>query len=179
MLNPKFISFERLQLAGLDLMHKWLNEPHVHEWYDKDKENTLEAITKRYAPKIKGEKPTDCYIVLYGKKPVAYMQTYKVNDWPEFGNHVGYDDNTASIDLFIGDTSFMGRELGNKMIKKFLKKIVFANNSINTCIIGPEPNNTRAIKAYKKAGFKYVKTVQIHNEPDPTYIMELRKEELV
>ena len=66
-----------------------MTQPYVHEWYDKDKENSLEKITKRYGPKIKGEKPTDCYLVLYEEKPVASIQTYKVNDWPEFGNYLG------------------------------------------------------------------------------------------
>lgn len=178
MLNPASISFKKLQLADLPLIHRWLNEPHVHEWYDHDKQNTLEEITKRYEPKIKGEKPTDCYLVIHEDQPVGYIQTYKVNDWPEFGNYVGYDDHTASIDLFIGETSFMGKGLGSLMIKKFLRDVVFASQEITTCIIGPEPKNLRAINAYIKAGFTYVKTVQIPNEPEPTYIMELKKENL-
>ena len=156
-------------------MHKWLNQPHVHEWFDKDKENTLEEITERYGPKIKGEQPTDCYLVLLEEKPVAYIQTYKVNDWPEFGNYVGYDDHTASIDLFVGDIDFMGKGFGSLMLNKFLKEIVFTKDEITACIIGPEPKNTRAIKAYEKVGFKYVKTVQVGNEPEPTYIMEINK----
>jgi RimJ/RimL family protein N-acetyltransferase len=159
MFSEHSIKFRRLKLEDLPLMHKWLNEPHVHEWYDKDKQNTLEEITSRYAPKIKEEKPTDCYIVLYVNKPVGYIQTYKVNDWPEFGNYVGVGDGTASVDLFIGDSSCMGKGFGSLMLKKFLSEIVFNDEKIAKCIIGPEPKNTRAINAYKKVGFKYVKTV--------------------
>lgn len=178
MLESAKITFRKLQIEDLPLMHTWLNEPHVHEWYDKDKENTLEEITQRYGPKIKGEKPSDGYLVLYDNKSVAYIQTYKVNDWPEFGEYVNYDDHTASVDLFIGDTSFMGQGLGNLMLRKFLKEIVFSNSEIQTCIIGPEPANLRAIKAYEKTGFKYVKTVQVGDEPDPTYIMEIKSVDL-
>ena len=175
MFSKDNIKFRKLQMEDLPLMHKWLNEPHVHEWYDKDKQNTSEEITNRYAPKIREEKPTDCYIVLYENNPIAYIQTYKVNDWPEFGDYVGVDDNTASVDLFIGDSSYMGKGFGSLMLKKFLSEIIFANEKITTCIIGPEPKNTRAIKAYEKVGFKYVKIVQIPEEPDPTYIMEIHK----
>jgi ribosomal protein S18 acetylase RimI-like enzyme len=150
----------------------------VHEWYDKDKENTIEEVTKRYDPQIHGKEPTDCYLVLYENAPVGYIQTYKVNDWPEFGDYVGYDDHTASVDLFIGEGSFMGRGLGNLMLKKFLKEIVFANPDITTCIIGPEPNNKRGIHSYQKAGFTYARTVQVGQEPDPTYIMEIRREDI-
>ena len=151
----------------------------MHEWYDKDKENTVEEIEKRYSPKINGEKPTDSYLVLYGNNPVAYIQTYHVNDWPEFGDYLGYDNHTASIDLFIGDASVRGQGFGSMMIQKFLKEIVFANPITEICVIGPEPNNKRAIKSYEKAGFKYVKTVQIPNEPTPTYLMELQKESFI
>lgn len=175
MLYSKNISFRKLRLDDLSLMYLWLNKSHVHQWYDKDKENTLEEIKKRYGPKIKGEKPTDCFLVLYESKPIGYIQSYKVNDWPEFGNYVGYDDQTASVDLFIGDDSFLGKGLGSLMLKKFLKEILFAKSEIITCIIGPEPKNARAIKSYEKAGFKYIKTVQVGNEPDPTYIMEINK----
>ena len=175
MLNSDDISFRRLQTEDLNLLHKWLNEPHVHEWYDKDKENTIEAITERYGPKSKTAGLTDCYVVSYENKPLGYIQKYKVNDWPEFADYVGYDDHTASVDLFIGAPSFMGQGLGSLMLKKFLKEVVFADPDISTCIIGPEPENKRGIRAYEKAGVKYVKTVQVGKEPDPTYIMELKK----
>ena len=75
MLDENEISFRKLHMEDLSLMYKWLNEPHVHEWYDKDKENTLEAVIQRYGPKVNGQKPTDCYIVFYKDTPVGYIQT--------------------------------------------------------------------------------------------------------
>lgn len=177
-LNSENISFKKLQIEDLPLMQTWLNQPYVHEWYDKDKENTLEEITKRYGPKVEGEKPTDCYLVLYQEKPVAYIQTYFVNDWPELGDYIGYDDRTASVDLFIGDSTFTGMGFGSLMLKKFLKEIVLSNPNITTCVIGPDPKNVRAIKSYEKTGFKYAKTVQLPTDPNPIYIMELKKENL-
>jgi aminoglycoside 6'-N-acetyltransferase len=179
MLSSEDISFRKMQIEELPLMQTWLNQPYVHEWYDKDKENTLDEITKRYGPKIKREKLTDCYLVLYESKPVAYIQTYKVNDWQEFGDYLGCDDYTASVDLFIGDATFTGKGFGSLMLKKFLKEVVFSNTDITTCLIGTEPKNIRAIKSYEKVGFKYVKTIQIPSDPNPTYIMKIKKENSV
>jgi len=79
------------------------------------------------------------------------------------------------VDLFIGEEEYMGKGLGHVMLSMFVKEVVFANPNVTTCVIGPEPNNGRAIAAYKKAGFVYVKTVQIPNEQQPTYIMEQTK----
>jgi len=172
------ITFKKLGIDDLPILYKWLNLPHVHEWYDKDKENSLEAVTKRYAPKIRGEKPTDCYLAFYENKPFAYVQTYKVNDWPEFGDHVGYDDFTASVDLFIGEKKHLSKGLGKVLLKKFLSEIIFTNTSAtNTCIIGPEPSNERAIHVYKSVGFKHVKDVLIPGEDAETYIMEVKRDE--
>lgn len=172
------ISFRNLSLVDLPLLHKWLNLPHVHEWYDKDRENTFEEVTKRYSPKILGEKPTDCYLALYEGKPFAYIQTYKVNDWPEFGDYLWYDNLTASIDLFIGEKELFGKGLGKQLIQAFLNEVVFSESSeIQTCIIGPEPSNKRAIHVYESVGFRYVKNVQIPGEDEETYIMELQRNE--
>lgn len=175
MFNNKDITFKKLQLNDLTLLHKWLNLPHVHEFYDKDKENTVEAVEKRYAPKIKGEKPTDCYFVLSENKPVGYIQKYFVNDWPELGDYLDYDDETVSIDLFIGDPDFMGKGFGSLMISEFLSQVVFEIPSVSTCMIGPEPGNKRAIKAYEKVGFRHVQTLMIDDED--TYVMELKRKE--
>jgi RimJ/RimL family protein N-acetyltransferase len=173
----KLIKFRKLQLEDLVLLHEWLNLPHVHEFYDKDKENTVEDVEKRYAPKIKGEKPTDCYFALYEGKPVGYIQKYFVNDWPELGSYLNYDDFVVSVDLFIGNPEFMSKGFGSLMLSEFLNQVVFADLKVSLCMIGPEPSNRRAIKAYEKVGFKHVQTVRIGDEPEMTYIMEVSKHE--
>ena len=176
MMDKNNISFKRLQLDDLQLIHKWLNEPHVHEWYEKDKENTLEEVKASFGPEISGEKPTVGYLISYENNPIGYIQYCKVNDYPEYGPYLGYDDNTANVDLFIGDIKFTGKGLGSMILRKFIKEILFTKDDIMTCLIDPEPTNIRAIKSYEKAGFKYVKTVQIPVEPEPSYVMELKKE---
>lgn len=169
------ILFNNLEEKDLVLLHKWLNNPHVHQWYDKDKHCTLEDIEKRYLPKITGEKPTQAYIIYYDSKPIGYIQTYKINDYPEYSKYVGANSNTAGLDLFIGESDYIGKGLGSEIIKSFLGQSVFTSDDINRCIVGPEPNNIRAIEAYKEAGFNHFKTVKLPDEAEPEYLMELTK----
>ena len=178
MFNNEKITFKKLQLNDLKLLHKWLNSPHVHEFYDKDKNNTLEDVEKRYAPKIKGEKPTNCYFAIYEGKAVGYIQKYFVNDWPELGNFLNYDETVVSVDLFIGDHEFMGKGFGSFMLVEFIKQVVFVDEKVTLCMIGPEPSNKRAIRAYQKVGFKHVQTLRICDETEETYVMELKRERL-
>lgn len=178
MVDQDKISFRELRFGDLSLLHTWLNRPHVHEWYDKDKKNTLEEIKEKYGRKINKDEPTDGYLILYANQPVGYIQTAKVKDWPAFESVIGKNQSAASIDLFIGASDYIGKGLGSQIIRKFLTAVVFQQPDITTCFIDPEPSNTRAIKSYEKVGFKYIKTVQIPGEPEPAYLMAIEKEDL-
>ncbi|HEX7017537.1 MAG TPA: GNAT family N-acetyltransferase [Patescibacteria group bacterium] len=179
MLDPDKISFRELRFDDLPLLHDWLNTPHVHEWYDKDEQNTLDEIKEKYGKKINKEEPTDSYLIMYDNQPIGYIQTAKVKDWPTLESVVGKNQQAASIDLFIGEPNYLGKGLGSQVIRKFLTVVVFQRPDIIKCFIDPEPSNVRAIKSYEKAGFKYLKTVQIPGEPEPAYLMEIKKEDLV
>lgn len=50
---------------------------------------------------------------------------------------------------------------------------------VNTCVIGPEPENKIAIRAYEKSGFTYFKTVNNQNEDMNEYLMRINKEDLI
>ncbi len=170
------LSFKPLRPQDFSLLTTWLNETHVHEWYDKNEKNTLAEVTKRYSFKEINE-PTDGFIAWYNNNPVGYIQWYKTRDWPEFRDATGYNEGVAGIDLFIGNPEYIGKGFGRLMIRQFLKEIVFADKTIQLCIIDPEPTNKRAIRAYEKAGFRYKRTIQIPQEEDLSYLMELQKDD--
>lgn len=173
------ISFKKLSVQDIPLIHKWLNTPHVHAWYEKDRENPYEVVEEEYEKYITGEDKMDGYIVFIEDQAIGYIQSYKIWDYPEFGEALGYDKSTAAIDIFIGEKEFIGRGLGSVIIKKFLKEIVFEEKGVTVCLIDPEPENKRAIKSYEKAGFRYVRTLQVPSERDLTYLMEIKREDLM
>ncbi len=175
MLEANLVSFRRLELNDLKLVHQWLNKPHVRKFYDKDKSCTLEDIKNRYTPKVIGKGPTQAFIFSYQDQPVGYIQTYNVAAWPEYAKAVGFGGDTAGVDLFIGNPEFIRKGLGHLVLKKFLEEVVFSREDISNCIMGPEPNNIMAIKSYSKAGFKYIKTVKVTGEPESEYLMLLTK----
>lgn len=53
-------------------------------------------------------------------------------------------DRAAGVDLFIGETEHIGPGTGSAILRKFLRSIVFADCSIDECIIGPEAGNCRS-----------------------------------
>ncbi|WP_053366514.1 GNAT family N-acetyltransferase [Bacillus sp. FJAT-27245] len=172
----ELLNFRKLNSKDLDIMHKWLNNGFAAKWYGK-KQMTIEDVKEKYLPYINNEKPTQSYIFSYENKPIGYIQTYKINDYPDYEKQVAIDENASGLDLFIGEDEFIHKGLGKYIIRKFLKEIVFSLSGAVSCILGPEPDNVIAIKTYEKVGFKYVKTIRTDDGEE--YIMRIGKDEFI
>jgi len=61
---------------------------------------------------------------------------------------------------------------------RFLVEVVFRDERVRVCVIGPESKNVAAIRAYEKAGFRFFKTIQVPGEPEPEHLMRMSREEV-
>ncbi|MDP9351632.1 MAG: acetyltransferase [Chloroflexota bacterium] len=182
MIRADSIQFRPLQVADLPLMHRWLSTPHVSRWYFLRQPSvppTYEEVVVHYTARIAGKEPTKAFLILYEGKPVAYIQSYRIADHPDYGRHIDESADAAGVDVFIGEAEYIHQGLGPVFIRKFLREIVFADSRVGSCIIGPEPENRAAIRAYEKAGFRYVKTIRVPDEPQPEYLMSIVREDVV
>ncbi|HVF09919.1 MAG TPA: GNAT family N-acetyltransferase [Abditibacteriaceae bacterium] len=168
------ILFRKLKEDDVPLLHRWLNTRHVQQWYTKA-DVSLDEVRTKYLPRIRGEAPTHAYLILLLNKPVGYIQTYRIRDYPEYSRALQVDEDAASLDLFIGEADHLHRGLGSIIIREFLQQIVWETTGASCCWIGPQVGNHIAIRAYEKAGFQYVKTVQVPNELDPAYLMRIAR----
>ncbi len=169
------ISFRPVTKDDLQLIHKWLQTEHVKINYSKT-ELTFDELRDKYLPAIHGEIPTQRFIILIDNKPIGQIQMYKLNDHPEYQKMIQINESAAGIDIFIGDTDFLHKGLGSVVIKKFLTDYVFRKLEVESCVIGPNPKNIAAIKAYQKAGFTYLKTVFNSEDNEEEYLMRITKE---
>jgi RimJ/RimL family protein N-acetyltransferase len=167
--------FRPMKLDDLTLMHRWVNTPNVRQWWDALP--TLDAVVAKYAPPILRKEPTRSFIVEAGARPLGYIQSYCISDYPDYARYLGADDRAAGVDLFVGEVEFVGQGSGSAILMKFLSTVVFADERPTECIIGPEIENHRAIRSYQKAGFSYWKTVQIPGERAPEYLMKITRRE--
>lgn len=165
--------FRPLTEDGLPLMHRWLNLEHVMRFYSPGG-MTYEAVKRKYLPRINGTEPTYSYLIMDGEFPVGYIQAYLICDFPDYARAIGVDDRAAGVDLFLGEPNYIGRGLGPAIIRQFLREVVWGRMGASACVIGPEVHNQAAIRAYAKAGFRYWKSVQVPDEPEPEYLMRLQ-----
>lgn len=170
------IRFRALDSADLPLMHRWLNSDFVARWWEGWP--TYEQVRDNYTPCIDGTDPTRSYIIEINATPIGYVQCYLIRDYPDYSKYVAEDENAAGMDVFIGEPEYARRGLGPLILRAFMREVVFPATGAISCIIGPAVNNRAAIRAYEKAGFKYLKTISIPGELEPEYLMRIGRDEL-
>ncbi|MDA0782478.1 MAG: GNAT family N-acetyltransferase [Proteobacteria bacterium] len=160
------IIFAKLQEQHFLLLLKWLESPHVKQWWDQDIQYTKELIEKKYRPYTQGfkilsdiKKPMHAFIVEVDNQPVGYIQYYDKYDFPhEQGYSVeGLPKSLAAIDFYIGEESYLGHGIGTEILRCFLKEHVLVE--FDACFVDPDTANKGAIRAYEKTGFTVVNKI--------------------
>lgn len=173
-------TFTPLREADLELVERWLLEPHVRRWYDDVPAETYpEDTIADYRRAIRGEDPTDLYVIKLDGRPIGEIQSYRIDDHPEYAAQVALGRAAIGIDLFIGEPELVGRGHGPAVIRAFLRDVAFPRYGVDLCVIGPSRSNVAAIRAYEKAGFRFLKTYLEPKSREPEhYLMELMRAEL-
>lgn len=138
--------FRPMTAADLPLVQRWLQQPHVIEWWgDPDEQYRL----------VRGdleERAMDQFIVSIGGSDFGYIQCYDLSAWDSgFGAH---PNGTRGIDQFIGEPDMVDRGHGSAFIRAFIQRTLATGAP--RVVTDPDPVNARAVRAYEKAGFARV-----------------------
>jgi RimJ/RimL family protein N-acetyltransferase len=174
------ITFRSLRENDLPLLHRWFNTPHVSEWWEVEGEKTpsLELVKKHYLPRVNGNEPVDVYFIMHDGNPIGMVQSCNLDDEPDEKINFGIEQSCAGIDLLIGEKNYVHRGLGSVIIRQFLRDIVFRKYDVAGCLVDPQVENEIAIKAYYKAGFKYLKTVWYEKESKQEHLLVINRDEI-
>jgi len=149
------LRFRPVQREDLPLLHEWLQRPHVRRWWT-DRE-TYDEVVARYLPAIEGSDPTDLHLALLDERPIGFLQTYLVADYPDHAATVGDEDGAAGVDLLLADEELTGLGIGSEMLRRYVEEIVFSRPETRCCLADPEAENTASVRAFEKAGFRVVR----------------------
>jgi RimJ/RimL family protein N-acetyltransferase len=141
----------------LALMHEWLQRAHVRRWWSG--RETFDEVVAHYLPAIEGRKPTDLYLIMLGERPVGFIQTYLVADYPQYADRIDIGEDVAGVDLFLAEQGLTGKGIGSESLRAFVRDVVFARPETLACVADPDVRNTASIRAFEKAGFRKVREV--------------------
>jgi aminoglycoside 6'-N-acetyltransferase len=164
------IRFEPIAEGHLPMMHDWLKQPHVRQWWgDPDEEL---ALIRRILTEDDG---TEGFIVFVDSAPLGYIQSWRpakfagthwVEEAPWLRN---VPRDTIGIDIFIGPADLVAQGVGPQAIRAFAERL-FALGAPRL-IIDPDAGNRRAVRVYEKVGFT---TFGRHDgKSESTILMEL------
>ena len=165
----------------LELARRWLLQPHVRQWWSDELAETdyPERTLTRWRRAIRREVPTRRYIIKLDGRPIGQIQSYLVQDYPDYETEVGaLGERALSIDLFIGEAELVGKGHGPALIRAFLRDEM-PRYDVELCVIGPATANRAAVRAYEKAGFRFVRAYREEDTrfPDHT-LLALRRRDL-
>ena len=132
-----------------------------------------------YRAAMRGEDPTDMYLIRLEGRPIGVLQSYRIDDHPEYAAQLALGRPAVGIDLFIGEPELIGRGHGPASIQAFLRDVAFPRYGVDLCVIGPTASNAAAIRAYEKAGFRFLKTyLEPESREQEHHLMALTRADL-
>src|SRR5919205_799602 len=120
------ITFRPLALDDLDDLRRWLNTPHLHEWWGVTSgpgslggpgaaAATAAQVREKYAPGILGGDgaTTHRHVIELDGRAIGLVQHYRLEDEPHYAAAIGETEpGAAGIDLLIGEVDDIGRGVG-------------------------------------------------------------------
>jgi aminoglycoside 6'-N-acetyltransferase len=150
------ISFRPLALTDLDWLTEGLNRPHLRRFFQKAPVSRAEVEAK-YGRYIRGDAPNHSHLALLDTAPFAYLQCYRIADYPGWAEMIGEPDGIG-IDLAILDPALIGKGLGRAMLALYLRDVAFPLFPAETkCFIAHEAENSAALATSKAVGFRYLR----------------------
>ena len=143
--------------GDLRMLAGWLGDPRVARWWP-DADRQLALVAEDLDNPAMAQ-----LVVLREGVPVAYAQHYPVHEWPA-PHFAGLPPDAVAIDVFSAPEGFGHggawlRALGDLLLRQ-----------APVLVIDPDPENTRAIRAYEKAGFAGA-GIRIDGEGRPVRVM--------
>jgi len=166
------IAFRRLVIEDLVMVHRWLNEPGVVEWWEGD-DVSWDAVVRDYGP---SPDPIEHWIASVGSRAVGWIQCYAAAEEPEECQpwwDRGVDRTAAGIDYLIGEPGDRRHGLGSAMIGAFVARVVFGGHpQWSQACAAPHVDNVASWRALEKAGFRFAGIVDAAHGPGRLMVVD-------
>jgi len=154
--------FRPMSVADLPMVRRWLETPHVAQWWHNPDEQFALVSEDLDPPAM------DQFVVTVGDRPFAYLQCYDPTAWSDNGLGT-HPLGTRGIDQFIGEPDMVDCGHGSALIRGFVDGLL--EKGTPRVVTDPDPENIRAVRAYEKAGFQKVSLV---DTPDGRALLMVR-----
>lgn len=141
------------------MLAQWISSPHWQAWW-----GPTETEIGYVRDMIEGRDTTRPFIFEVEGVPTGYIQAWDIGlhqteEWVKDNPWLlDLPSDAVGVDLSIGPEDKLSQGVGSTVLKNFAQNL--ARDGHRTIIIDPDPANTRAVRAYSKAGFRPVPHLQ-------------------
>ena len=166
-----YFTFTIAQSTEHHLIQRWVQQPHIREWlHGEGLCNTLLSLVQSFD----GPSESQHWIAYDDDTPFGYLLTSERDLQDEALSAIEFSgDKAISLDVFIGEPTYLGRGVGTQMLGEFLRFLQTQWPDLSDVLIDPEVENARAVHVYQKLGFQIVDTFIASWHPVPHYLMHL------
>jgi len=163
------VTFRPLAETDLPTVARWLEQDHVKAWWRDP--STLAAVEAHYLPAIRGEEPTDLFVVVDGTRDVGLVQSYRTADHPDWARTLAATGHalptSAGIDYLIGEPDIVGRGVGSEVVVAFTAHVLARHADVDRIVATPQLANRASCRVLEKAGYELLWTGQLDSD-DPS-----------
>ena len=143
------------------MLHEWRQRPHIRQWW---KEPTTIAELQHHLQPAFEEPSRRAYIAFLEGVPIGFIQSYVVMGSGEGWWEDETDPGARGIDQFLANAEQLGQGFGSAMVRAFVEQL-FKDPSVTTVQTDPSPENERAIRCYRRAGFVVLRKISTPDGP--------------
>lgn len=147
--------------ADIARMTRWLNEPHVKQWWDPDNPPmTVDRAATTYRERAHPSSPTTPCVVELDGRPIGYVQFYRWASRPgEAGEmSIPFGEDSYGLDIFIGEADALEDGLGSHAVDLLCRHLL-EDRDASDVTLTTELADLRAQRAYENVGFRKVAQV--------------------
>lgn len=156
------LALRAMRSHDLELVRRWLVEPHVARWYLTG--STVEDEIDGLRRCIAAVDPTHALLVLERNRPIGWCQWYLCSDYPDHAAAVGAEPGDAGIDYAIGDRARTGQGVGTALIAALVAHVRRRHPEAGM-IADPEAANLASRRVLEKNGFRLLREGPVESEP--------------
>jgi acetyl CoA:N6-hydroxylysine acetyl transferase len=136
-------------LRDLPLLHAWMNDPEVAEYWELD--GPRERVDRHVAEQL-GSQHSSPYLGRLDGAAMSYWEIYRADLDPLAGHYQARPHDTG-IHLLIGPGGHRGRGMGSALIRAVTEWTLSRSFWATRVVAEPDVRNTRSIRAFGNAGF--------------------------
>jgi RimJ/RimL family protein N-acetyltransferase len=162
------IRLRPLMEADLPAVSEWLGQPHVRAWWRDPAD--LEAVESKYLPRIRGDEPTEVFVIECDDRSVGIIQRYRFADYGSWAATISEAGlvfpDAAGIDYMIGEVDCVGRGLGRRVVADFSQRLLDECADVETIVVTPQAGNVASRRVLEESGYEHVWTGSLDSD-DP------------